>query len=166
MISEISAFWKAILEAPFAVVQSLRHVWLFATPWPCQTPLCMDLPGKNPGLPFLPQRISAAQGLSSRLPRWQAESLPLSRWGALGTPRFTFPFWSFFPGVSGRGIRGRQGAFLKAKLSLGKECSVLPNLHKLSKIHPQKGDCFAAWLGAGWVLVSKQTTTHHHWWLL
>ena len=70
-------------------VQSLSHIWLFATSWTVahQASLSMGFPGKNTGVccHFLLPGIFLTQGSNLRpqyLLHWQVNSLPLSHLGS------------------------------------------------------------------------------------
>ena len=65
------------------VVQSLSHIWLFATLWTVARLLYPgDFPGKNTGVGcHLPPGDLPDPGIEPASPALQADSLPLSHWG-------------------------------------------------------------------------------------
>ena len=84
----IFAFQSLIMKVE---VESLSHVWLFATPWAVayQAPFSWNFPGKNTrvGCHFLLQGIFLTQGLNPHLLcllHWQVDSLPIAPPGKLG----------------------------------------------------------------------------------
>ena len=88
---QLSSLWKhrwvcvhthtAFNMAPFAA-ESLRHVWLFGTPWIVahQAPLPMGFSRQEygSGLPFPSPGDLPKPGIKPMSPAWQADALPLS----------------------------------------------------------------------------------------
>lgn len=114
MISEISAFWKS--WGPFCCCSVTEARLTLCNP--------VALPGSSVhGSPrqeswFRHFRISAAQDWA-RVSHAGCRVFAPQPLGSPGEFLSSRPFWSFFLGVSGRGIRGRQ-ELPKSKLFLGK----------------------------------------------